>query len=810
MFTLKTKFLCMYLLYMLLAAMPQEAAAQGISAETAHFEGKGMALSDVVLADNNYKGAEEGDVDPNATRLLLYNKGKDMFVHAGGYWGTRMATFSTGLPLVLSETTSGSGQYYIRGPFYNETNIQGTGSYTGFVYAPDNTNLHGVYFDRNPGYTDDQYCSWQFEEVSGVSTEGDRVYRVYVTRGGTNYYLCANQPMIVNVYQEGNNNLVKALPSSEIENFATNTYTYWKIVSVKEFTDLFETTYNHDVPTDATLLMRAQGFNCMNMYNNSRNRKTKRDIGWKLGDESYGTENLKINYTTDFSQQFYDADGNDLYDVNAVAPNFGMFYCADIKDAVKGERLYQRVTLPHSGWYRIECQGLYNDADGTRQPYANLYAKLTDATAEGTPGWSSVPLLTKSYGEVPSRLGTVHFNSNTFKNLTSKGVNILAGGIDDGIISNKVEAGVVFYTGIYPNSVMIYANFPEGTTSKELELGIEITEDMAEGDYVYVDDFQLKYLGESFALDDDCEDFTLGSDKKTVDYSADYVRRVMILKRDLKEGKWNSLCLPIDLTAQQLRETFSSTVKLAKLSDPISDTYNCIEFRLVNVNPENDNAVVLRAGECYIIKPGEGGNYITEGNVPIRIGDEGNSTIAAPYYVIPRVSLTKSKFATDVLGIGDAVNFKKMAGLSYNADGTFVKGTTYSVNGTECQLKVYATFENDTPTPAGAYNFYEGDLYHFKSDRNRLKGYNWWIEDIHAGETAPAAHTLSFRASMDGISDNTTTAIEGIAMDMDCHAVTPQTAVYNVCGQAVRRGTTSLAGLPAGLYIVNGKKVLVR
>ena len=63
---------------------------------------------------------------------------------------------------------------------------------------------------------------------------------------------------------------------------------------------------------------------------------------------------------------------------------------------------------------------------------------------------------------------------------------------------------------------------------------------------------------------------------------------------------------------------------------------------------------------------------------------------------------------------------------------------------------------------------------------------------------------------MDGISDNTTTAIEGIAMDMDCHAVTPQTAVYNVCGQAVRRGTTFLAGLPAGLYVVNGKKVLVR
>ncbi len=34
--------------------------------------------------------------------------------------------------------------------------------------------------------------------------------------------------------------------------------------------------------------------------------------------------------------------------------------------------------------------------------------------------------------------------------------------------------------------------------------------------------------------------------------------------------------------------------------------------------------------------------------------------------------------------------------------------------------------------------------------------------------------------------------------------------VYSINGQVVREGDTSLQGLPAGLYIVNGRKVLVK
>ena len=34
--------------------------------------------------------------------------------------------------------------------------------------------------------------------------------------------------------------------------------------------------------------------------------------------------------------------------------------------------------------------------------------------------------------------------------------------------------------------------------------------------------------------------------------------------------------------------------------------------------------------------------------------------------------------------------------------------------------------------------------------------------------------------------------------------------VFNINGQVVRQGTTSVEGLPKGMYIVNGKKYMVK
>lgn len=795
-FTLKARFICMHILCLLFAVMPQHVKAQWDAMES-NYNGTGLSVDTLT--------AGIGASSTGATRVMLYNEGKKMFLNAAGYWGTRTATFTVGLPLVFERMSGTVGSsntnhtFRIHGPFGDNTLIAFLPDYSG------NGTKYGVFFDRsgNGSFGDETYTpdygNWEFVKVTEGEYANQNVYQIKVSAydgelGQQDFYLCAKQPMTVNVFQNGNDNLVKALPLSQNSDVKNS---YWKVVSDTEMVQQFENTYTEDGPSDASFLLRAQGFNRNNMYNNKNYGR-----GWeKDGNFTFriGFDGLNI--------------GGHQVENYQVDPIFGMFYCADITGGNTGERLYQTVKITRSGWYKIECQGLFNDKDGATEPYAKLYAKFTDAKTENSPEWASCYLLPKSYGEVESRLNSIGYNTETFKSFQDDygdqhpTYTFLADDINDGKISNKIEAAVAFYKLIYPNAVMIYVNLDETKgEAKTMELGIQVTKDMASDEYIYIDDFRLKYLGASFVLNDDWTDFKRSSNENVSDYTQKYQNNVLILKRSLAKDKWNSICLPVDLTAQQLRETFSSSVKLAKLSDPISEDPNCIEFRLVNLNTAQEKDIVLRAGECYIIKPGEG-NYIKNGE--IKIGDEANDAVTAPYYVIPRVSLTKSAFATDFLDMTTGSdNFKNIDGLSYKEDGTFERGRIYRVNGTECQLKVYATFENDTPTPAGAYNFFEGNLYHFKSDRNRLKGYNWWIEDIHAGETTPAVHTLSFRASMDGISDNTTTAIEGLTTDIDPHEM--PLAVYNVCGQAVRRGTTSLAGLPSGLYVVNGKKIFIK
>ena len=44
----------------------------------------------------------------------------------------------------------------------------------------------------------------------------------------------------------------------------------------------------------------------------------------------------------------------------------------------------------------------------------------------------------------------------------------------------------------------------------------------------------------------------------------------------------------------------------------------------------------------------------------------------------------------------------------------------------------------------------------------------------------------------------------------DSHSLLPADNVYSITGQLVRQGTTSTEGLPQGIYVIGGKKVLVR
>ena len=111
----------------------------------------------------------------------------------------------------------------------------------------------------------------------------------------------------------------------------------------------------------------------------------------------------------------------------------------------------------------------------------------------------------------------------------------------------------------------------------------------------------------------------------------------------------------------------------------------------------------------------------------------------------------------------------------------------------------------------GDYFMYKGKLIQVPSGKKDngerysygLKAFRCWFEL----DNSSTANSISLY--IDGVEDSAT----GIA---DIHGSTDRTSykrgidgVFNMNGQMVRRGC-SLEGLPKGLYVVNGKKIIIR
>ena len=103
------------------------------------------------------------------------------------------------------------------------------------------------------------------------------------------------------------------------------------------------------------------------------------------------------------------------------------------------------------------------------------------------------------------------------------------------------------------------------------------------------------------------------------------------------------------------------------------------------------------------------------------------------------------------------------------------------------------TFVKDT-VPANAYVWSQNLLYHL-IDSMTLYGFRCYMWEEATGQSKLSNWTIGG-----------STAIDGIVESFD----TKPYDIYNLNGQKVKTNATSLDGLPSGLYIVNGKKVVKR
>ena len=305
-----------------------------------------------------------------------------------------------------------------------------------------------------------------------------------------------------------------------------------------------------------------------------------------------------------------------------------------------------------------------------------------------------------------------------------------------------------------------------------LTIGVEVANSNS-ADWICFDDVQLQYCGKGdLVLDEDQTNVEYMN--KQVDASYSYT---LILKRTTKAGIWNSLVLPVELTAQQFKTAFGDEAKLSVLQGVVN---NGTRIQFTSVDLTDNTKKVVEPGKLYIMKPSKDAN-VQEGSYTKKIDDNTTITVQAPYYTINNITLKKEVEATKFEFIPDD---KQTAD-----DGDIAFCGTYLNSGTE---KI-------VPARSFGLGANDGKWYH-SVNALPIKGFRCWIET----KQPETAAKVSF--SIDGEDMGVVTAIEGIETTP---ILRTQDAVYTLSGQKVR-SSQSLEGLPKGIYIINNKKVIVK
>ena len=254
------------------------------------------------------------------------------------------------------------------------------------------------------------------------------------------------------------------------------------------------------------------------------------------------------------------------------------------------------------------------------------------------------------------------------------------------------------------------------------------------------------------------DDLLVLDEDKTLDVKKSYTGAKMLLHRtftksaDNDKKGWNSIILPVDMTAAQVKEAFGEGVQMAEF-DRLDN--NWIKFSTVNVAADG---VVLHKNTPYIIYPTKEplGNYS---------------------YTIDGVT----KILDGHVYVANGINYDdQTSNLTHTVNGG---GMTYT-----------GSYSNPTAVSKNSYMFSKGDLVHTNKDHT-VKAYRCWLkEDMHTGKM------LMFSINGNGI-DGTT----GIHV-IEENKQNTNTGIYNLGG--VRMNTNNVDKLPKGVYVVNNKVVV--
>ena len=506
-------------------------------------------------------------------------------------------------------------------------------------------------------------------------------------------------------------------------------------------------------------------YNITGLIGNSRflrNVSDATNLFWSVTNLNYYND----DYCTTIDPNLGTTQANDGY-----AETYGAFGCVEIGAVTASEsapvEFYQTITGLKPGLYMVEAQAFFDKND-----YATY--KNGAYNNDNTTGASNAYLFANGEETLIPVLNST--DQATFENYT--GTLKKALDEDNQIYFRRNVAAAYFLAqgdAFEPDEsyhrVRVYVNVGVDGT---LKLGVNKKGTKGR---VYVDNFGLYYVGDN----------EIGLDayqrvESEVDQNTYFQPYPFHLSRKFVLNAWNAITLPCDVTGSQIIETFGDDAKLCKLEGVNPQNKDQILFSTVSLT-DNYSTPAIVHGECYLI-------WVTKGPV----WEENKE-----YTFLVKKENDPNQTSQNM---------------------TFPYGNIYTINGVSCPdgismvtpeqnykivttstgtLKYTYFYHRPEYAPQYSYVMSGGKMYYLtEGNWNGLLGTCWYITDMGTSSNSKVM-------AIEG--EGGTTDINGIVTEVPGDKA--MEGVYNINGQKVADGT-SLEGLPKGIYIVNGKKHVVK
>lgn len=806
----------------LLAAAPFVASAQGdgtTGGENTIGTYKGAEDLPGQTFEQLWEGVTTGCPYTDASKVyFLYNVGTGKFLNMGGYWGTHVSMKDYPMPLWTSKGENFEDDKGVTRSL-NFTHDMATKQGSMIKWVTQNSNSTtdtGVFCDRPKASNADGFNGWFFENAGD---DGKNTYRIYTyssSLGGSEsdrLYLFAHPQGLSTADKNCGADTKKNLS----QDFPNDDFSKWRVFTLQDVYNLQEeNSDNLDAPLDLSFKLKCPGFergrmdidewyvSASSVAPESYTRIGLEEYNWKTTTKvsdsatplSRGNEKEDYNdggfssnsKSYEYSFPYSGTTAQTIKGFENYLRYMGKFFCMDVHGT--HGYIYQKVFVKHAGTYVVECKG-YSNTDK-----AHLFAGVAgkDGHGKGLFDGSRRTIMLNQVSNMPedekTRLHVTEQNMDyAGKEFyeSNKYTNSVIVQVTEGMIQQAGDAGACIAFGLYignPN---------------------EANEEPSADEWTVFDDFRVLY-----ASDVNSGDLILDELRDNLDYLKDgitYKNRTLRLAKTFKRNSWNSFVLPVDLTASQLRNAFGGTVRVAKLK-ALTETE--LQFETVNLD-EKDNKIALKAYQPYIIFPvttmedNNGSSYTAKTGT----GKNYEITIQGQHFEIPDVTFKMTGNKNDLSQM-EANWTTKLTDKAeaITAYGTFVR--TFDPEATQDKTSGKWDFSSSKSTIipghdnlVGSYFFDNGNVYYSDTKERGLRGFSCWFKPNKPNiNEAPAVY-------LDGVKQEAelTSIGELIVGPEAANRYGKNNGVYNLQGQRVGNTTE---GLHSGIYIVNGRKHVVR